>query len=217
MDKMDNNARVYRFEDLIEITADSLRSTTSTIKTKDLALVNMLRRSIKQEITTWTIDLVSFDINTSSRHDELLAHRLGLIPIDCEEFNPVEHGTRHHLDVQASENELYEVTTDDLPDIPWAKMDGVYGVTPIITLRHGERIVCDVIVMDGVGYTHVKWRPVSKVQIRDREDGFYDMTIVKKGVLSGERTFREGFANIPNAMARPAGTKLTKAVMPEKY
>ena len=45
------------------------------------AFANALRRVAKNEVPTLAIEYVDFEENTSGMFDELIAHRLGLIPL----------------------------------------------------------------------------------------------------------------------------------------
>lgn len=54
----------------------------------DASVANALRRIMISEVPTMAIENVYMYNNTSVMHDEILAHRLGLIPIfaDAREF-----------------------------------------------------------------------------------------------------------------------------------
>lgn len=63
-----------------------LKLTSTTIKFElrgvDLSVANALRRTMIAEVPTLAIDLVTINVNTGVLHDEYIAHRLGLIPIN---------------------------------------------------------------------------------------------------------------------------------------
>lgn len=50
----------------------------------DASMANALRRIMISEVPTLTIDMVTFEENTSCLADEFIAHRLGLLPIRSE-------------------------------------------------------------------------------------------------------------------------------------
>lgn len=170
----------------------------------DVSEVNMLRRAILSEIDTYAIDIVSFQTNTSSRHDEVIALRLGQLVIDHTRFVPPEEGDfKTHIDVQGP----IEFTTEHIPGLPFK------FVTPIAVLKPGQRITCDVIVKKGQGKTHVKWRPVSKVTMVEVENG-YKLTIKEIGMLPGDEIFRRGLEKIGVAAKRPPITIFSHPLVP---
>lgn len=137
---------------------------TAVFKTNDLTHVNLLRRAILSEIETYAIEYVIFHINTSSRHDETLALRLGQLVIDHSKFDS--SNLRYNIDV-GSEDEPVDFTSDDIKGLP------ITFLTPIAVLMAGQRVKCEVIITKGQAKDHVKWRPVSLVAITEINNGYF--------------------------------------------
>lgn len=184
---------------------ETTRNITSAVfLSKDIAEVNLLRRAILSEIETYAIDIVVFQTNTSPRHDEIIALRLGQIVIDHSRFVPPTEGNfRTHIDFQGPG----DFTTNHIPELPFKY------VTPIATLKAGQRITCDVIVKRGQGKQHAKWRPVSTVTIAEVENG-YKLTIKDIGMLSGPEIFEQGLAKMKDAAQRPPITLFSQPLVP---
>ena len=71
----------------IKILSLSKYATKFELFETDLAIANALRRIMISEVPTMTIDLVEVKENTSALHDEFLAHRLGLVPLNSEQID----------------------------------------------------------------------------------------------------------------------------------
>ena len=66
------------------------------LKDTNVFVANTLRRLIIEEVPTLAIEDVDFKENSSALYDEIVAHRLGLIPIktDLKSYNLPEECTR---------------------------------------------------------------------------------------------------------------------------
>jgi DNA-directed RNA polymerases I and III subunit RPAC1 len=73
----------------------------------DVSLANALRRIMLAEVATMAGEYVYIDNNTSIIFDEVLAHRLGLVPLnaDPDKFNMVEKGTQKKPQPPAAEGD----------------------------------------------------------------------------------------------------------------
>ena len=67
--------------EILSLDSERIRFAVNNI---DLYLANTLRRVIISEIPTIAIDLVSITKNTTALNSEMIAHRLGLVPIDSK-------------------------------------------------------------------------------------------------------------------------------------
>lgn len=133
----------------------------------DIELMNLYRRSILEEIETYCIEYVCFDINTTSTHDDKLALKLGQLVIDNEEF------TKEELDVDLTKRYYIDIsgpkkfTSNHITGLP------ITFVTPILELQSDERIKCFVMVTKNTSRTHVKWRPVGLVATNEIVNGYF--------------------------------------------
>lgn len=132
------------------------------------SLVNSLRRVIISELPVVAIDTVVIVQNTSVMYDEMLAHRIGLIPLttplhslppieDCESglADPSECGTKLSLEVTA-EGDTTVYSGDlksDRPDIV-----PVYKDIPIVKIVKGQSVALEAYAKLGRAKSHAKWQ-----------------------------------------------------------
>ncbi|KAJ3123049.1 45 kDa subunit of RNA polymerase II [Physocladia obscura] len=146
----------------------------------DLALANALRRIMIAEVPTMAIDLVDIENNSSVLVDEMLAHRLGLIPLissntkditytrdcNCEEYCE-NCSVVLNLNVRCDSDRNRDVTARDLvssnPNVtPYFANEDDPGVV-ICKLRKGQELRMRCIAKKGTAKEHAKWSPVAAV------------------------------------------------------
>lgn len=122
--------------------------------------------------------------NTSVIHDEILAHRLGLIPIYADPFR-FQYKTGESSDTNTivfalksqctSMEEGTRVISKDLKWVPQGKQDEVFRNDPIrpvhddiliAKLRPGQEIILEMHCEKNIGKEHAKWSPVSLASYR---------------------------------------------------
>ncbi len=119
------------------------------------SILNALRRAIITNVKTMAIDDVTIYSNTSSMYDEILAHRLGLMPLKT--FPELEKSKK---EVVFSLKEIGPkvVHSGDLkssdPDIV-----PVYDNMVIVSLKLGETIELEAKAKFGDGSEHTKFTP----------------------------------------------------------
>jgi len=135
------------------------------------SLANALRRTMIADVPTIAIDEVVILENTSVLPDEILAHRLGLVPlkVDVETYQDVflleesEKSTsfqvRLMLDIEATNGPMTvysgHLKSEDPHIIP------AYPNIPLVKLERGQRVVLEAFARFGKGREHAKWQPVS--------------------------------------------------------
>ncbi|WP_042692882.1 DNA-directed RNA polymerase subunit D [Thermococcus nautili] len=146
-----------KFE-ILEKREDSIKFIVSGI---DVAFANALRRTILAEVPTFAVDEVEFFENDSALFDEIIAHRLAMIPLTT----PVE---RFSLD--ALELDDYTVTLSLEAEGPGMVYSGDLrssdeGIKPanpnipIVKLAEGQKLTLNAYAKLGRGKDHAKWQP----------------------------------------------------------
>jgi len=129
------------------------------------AYANALRRAMIAEVPTLAIEDVIIYENTSPLYDEILAHRLGLVPIrtDLSRLNLREEcscggegcaSCTLTLSLEAEGERM--VYSHDLrsPDPEMTPMPGI----PIVKLAEGQRLKLEAEAVLGRGREHAKWQ-----------------------------------------------------------
>ncbi|KAI5299168.1 45 kDa subunit of RNA polymerase II [Ascosphaera pollenicola] len=152
----------------------------------DLAFANSLRRIMLSEVPTIAIEVVKIDKNTSVIPDEMLAHRLGLIPLsskhcdtdmeflrDCDCDTSCPRCTIHLvLHAKCNSDTPMTVYARDLMIVSDRANEWVG--TPVITdaegkgpviakLRKDQELEIQCFAHKGIAKEHAKWCPTSAV------------------------------------------------------
>lgn len=153
----------------MEITFASLDDSLArfTLTGASPAFANAMRRAMIGEVPTLAIEDVRIYDNTSALFDEMLAHRIGLIPIKTDLTTYSTKDTcscggagcpgctaTYTLSVEGPRT----VTSSDLiPQDPGAAP--VYDNIPIVKLTKGQKLVIEARAILNIGRAHAKWQP----------------------------------------------------------
>src|SRR3989338_3916155 len=113
-------------------------------------LANALRRSVS-EVPTLAIDEVELFKNDSALYDEVLAHRLGLIPLKTEKGM----NAKTKIDLKLSKTGPCTVYSSDLD----GNAEIVEGKIPITLLGEGHKLELVATATLGKGIDHAKYIP----------------------------------------------------------
>lgn len=131
-----------------------------------IGMANALRRTMKNEIPTMAMEDVDFEENTSGLFDEIIAHRLGLIPLtfDRKTYNVKadckcggKGCSRCEVTLVLERQGPCVVRAGDLK----STADDVRptdGNIPIVELLENQRLKFEAIAQLGFGTEHIKWQ-----------------------------------------------------------
>ncbi len=142
---------------ILESDENSVRFTLSGVTTP---FANALRRLMIGEVPTLAIDEVVFFENSSPLFDEIIAHRLGLIPLKTnpEDYNELGKEVRLVLKAEAVDQNLTVYSRDLQAEDP--SVTPVSEQIPILKLGPGQKVVLEATAKVGRGREHAKWQPV---------------------------------------------------------
>jgi len=131
------------------------------------AFANSLRRAAIYEVPVMAIDEVEFTVNDTAMYDEIIAHRLAMIPIKTPlkgYKTPEECGCREGRCPQCSVEFKVKaegpaaITSGDLK----SSDEDVVPISPeipIVKLEKGQKLEFTAIARLGFGKNHAKWQP----------------------------------------------------------
>ncbi len=136
------------------------------------AYANALRRAMLAEVPVMAIEDVIVLENTSVLYDEVIAHRLGLIPIktdldsyvlpeecDCKsELGCSKCRASFTLESEALDEPVMVYSSELKPE---GEATAVSPGIPIVKLGPGQKLKLEVYARLGRGLEHAKWQPVS--------------------------------------------------------
>ncbi|MFX1285443.1 MAG: DNA-directed RNA polymerase subunit D [Promethearchaeota archaeon] len=138
---------------------------------------NTIRRMILSEVPTMAIDEVIIIENTTPLYDEIVAHRLGLIPLKTDLENYVRPelcscGGQGCTSCEVSltlekngEKDIEVVFSNDLLSQD-SKIVPVHPNIPILKMAKDQKIFLEAIARLGRGLDHAKWQPISSVSYK---------------------------------------------------
>ena len=138
-----------------------------SLKGVDPSFTNALRRIAIDEVPTMSIEEVEFTKNSSVMYDEMIAHRLGLLPLktDLKSYNLPEKCTckgagcaQCQLKLELSSKKagiVYaaEIKSKDPKIVP------LHPKTPVLKLIKGQDVELTATAVLGKGKEHAKWSP----------------------------------------------------------
>lgn len=192
----------------IEIRDLSDREAKLLIEGVNPYFVNALRRTLLSEVPKLAIDKVTFYDNTSALFDEILAHRIGLIPI------PTDPSTLNRVgEVDADGKPAYVVRYTLTKEGPATVYSGdfecedkrfapVDAKIPIVELLAGQRLILEAEAVLGQGTQHAKWQVCSAVGYK-----YYPTATVDNRKIKPEQA-KEAVAKTPAGILGLDGGKL---------
>ena len=138
-----------------------------TLSGASTAFANAFRRAMIGEVPTLAIEDVRIYDNTSALFDEMLAHRIGLIPLktDLSSYSTQDNcscggagcpgcTSTYTLSVEGPRTVM---SSDLIPQDP--KAVPVYDNIPIVKLTKGQKLVIEARAILNTGREHAKWQP----------------------------------------------------------
>lgn len=150
----------------------------------DVSMANALRKIILSEIPTMAIDTVTFDENTSILNDEVLALRLGLVPLktDLKTYNTVTECSckgkgcaKCTATLTIDARGPCTVYSRDMKSTD-PEITPVHDTIPLTKLTENQTLKLEAKARLGTGKEHAKWQAgIASYEIK--EDGSFDFVI----------------------------------------
>jgi len=172
------------------------------IKDINPVIANTLRRSMISEVPVLTVDEVTFIKNDSALFDEILAHRLGLVPFTTDLLSYDEKDKCSCKDNACAKCQLHATLKAKGPCTVYAgdiqtqdpKIKPVYEKMPLVKLLKGQNLEIEATLTLGRGKQHTKYVPgiihyriYPTIEIKDGKEAVKCMKVCPKDVFTLEK------------------------------
>ncbi len=179
----------------------------------DRSYANAIRRLAISSVPTMAIDDVVILENSSVMFDELLAHRLGLIPLrtDLSRYNlPEDCDCKSDLgcpkcrvllvlDAETTDKVRTVTSADLVSEDP--ETIAVSSNIPIVKLAPGQKVKLEAYARLGKGGEHAKWQPTSaSVLIETGKPDEFEMYIETVGSLTAQEVLTRSIEKLQSLL-----------------
>lgn len=139
-------------------------SVTFLLKNSNPGFANALRRCFQEEVPSMAIEEVEFVQNSSALFDEIVAHRLGLLPLTTDlkgydvKDSSDEFSAKNSVKLTLKAKGPCTVYAEDLKSKD-PKVKPVFPKTPIVKLLKGQELELEATAVLGRGKQHMKFAP----------------------------------------------------------
>ncbi len=173
---------------------------TFTLEGVNPQMLNAFRRAVISEVPVMAIEEVTFYDNSSILDDEVLAHRLGLVPLktNLKTYNLMSECTCKGkgcgkctviltLDVEGPKT-VYsgDIKSADPTVVP------VYETIPLVKLMRGQRVKIEAKAQLGQGREHIKWQG-GIASYEEKKKNTYDTLVESFGQLPVDQLMSTAF------------------------
>lgn len=165
------------------------------IKGVTLSIANFIRRAILSDIYTFSIGDILIHENTTNMLDELLAHRLSMIPlVQLAQFDDDDILGMNDSDRYITIDFRDQAYDFDL-EARHLNMPEGFGVvddfTKIVTIGFEQTVSLRCEIVEGCGKDHQRFQCVSHMTFKQLTDDSFLLHCVKIGNVSGEEIVRQ--------------------------
>lgn len=165
----------------------------------DVSLANAIRRS-SNEISVIAIDEVEIHKNDSALYDEIIAHRIGLIPLkENRKLEPFKEGdkpsTKNQVQMSLKVKGPATVYSGNLK----GDAEVIYDKMPIVLLEKDQELELVGLARIGKGVNHAKhspglvyYRNISEIKVKDSEKAKIILEKLGKSVLNYSSNVKVG-------------------------
>jgi DNA-directed RNA polymerase subunit D len=170
------------------------------VKGLDVKLLNAFRRTVIAGLPSMAIDKVTFYNNSSILNDEMLAHRVGLMPLTTDLGT---YATR--ADCSCKGKGCGKCTCTLTVDVTGPKtvysgdfnstdpnIKPVYDTMPLVKLMADQKLKAEAEAVLGYGADHVKWQP-GLVSYGAKGDGMFHVVVESYGSLPVNELIKTAF------------------------